>query len=195
MQHGILVLLVVACVSVTFAKGRTEQGQEEAFPDMLGTFSGLADWYEFNTTPEEGDPMSLGSDIINYKQNTRLKLTEQTGPFVRGGEWYEDNSAPGGWAFVANLYGIITHVPGTADNIYSVRLSEWLNEKEGELVDSVETIGSFHGQLQLEGATSEANSAINNNTISRVMQLALDYTGGTARRNKFGAQHMVLTKN
>ena len=80
---------------------------------MIGTFSGMADWYEFTTAPDQkqGDPSSLGSAIINYKQNTRLTLMEQTGPFVRGSEYYEDSTAPDGWKFVANLYGIITHEP------------------------------------------------------------------------------------
>ena len=169
--------------------------KEETYPDMIGTFSGMADWYEFTTAPDQkqGDPSSLGSAIINYKQNTRLTLMEQTGPFVRGSEYYEDSSAPDGWKFVANLYGIITHEPseqaGKEATTYRVRLSEWLNEDESEQRASVETIGAFMGRLQLTGSSNDSSSGGNS-----TMQLLLDYTGRTMGRDKFGAQHMVLTK-
>ncbi len=158
----ILLFSLFACVSAA------------EFPSVIGTFSGMADWYEFTTKPD--DSSSLGSDIVNYKQDTRLTFSQQQGPFFRGKEYYADDSYPDGWKFVANLYGIMTEKmshDSSKTAAYSMRIDEWLNDDTADLDSSIETIGSFAGVLL-------------NDTLT------IDYTGGTKSRNKFGAQQMVL---
>ena len=154
---------------------------DNAFPSMIGSFEGNADWYEFTTNPGS----EYGSDIINYKQLTRLSFTEQEGPFFRGQEYYKDDSKPNGWAFVASLYGIMTkqqHQLGD-EVIYSVRFSEYLNQNKTVIESSLETIGSFSGTL----ATSTA--------ATKPFSMNVAYTGNTSDQKKYGAQHMVLTKS
>ncbi len=156
-----LLLLVVAATS-------------SEFPQVVGTFQGMADWYEFMVDESE----DFGGSIINYQQNTKLIWTEQQGPFFRGSEYYEDPSYPTGWKFVCNLYGIMTEKTNQKGT-YSVRISEYLNEDIGKLEKSTETIGIFTGTLI--------------NSTNSVPEFSLEYTGETMKRNKFGAQHFVAT--
>ena len=163
----LMCVLLFAVVSVTATS---------EFPSVVGIFSGMADWYEFKTTPNDIKSHPLGSDIINYKQDTRLVFTEQQGPFFRGTEYYADETQLEGWAFVANLYGIMTEMAELDGKpVYSMRIDEWLNESSADLESSDVTVGSFTGIL-------------NNDTLS------VEYTGGTKSRNKFGAQHIVMKK-
>ena len=97
------------------------------------------------------------------------------GPFFRGTEYYEDSSQPTGWAFVANLYGIMTASPNKA-GVYTLRINEFLNEDSAAQDASDVTVGVFTGQLS--NCTAEP-------------EMSLQYTGGTKVRNKFGAQHLV----
>jgi hypothetical protein len=144
----------------------------ESFPSLLGTFQGEADWYEFtvDTTKE------MGSDIINYKQLTNIVVTEQQGPFFRGKEYYADSSAPNGWAFVADLFGIISRT--RTQGLYSVRFNEWLNEPTAQVDKSSETLGVFSGVL-------DYNSSSSSNKEEQAPFMALEYTGGTRAADKY----------
>lgn len=150
MMHNMFYLALTAFV-VTAATAAD-------FPDVTGSFNGMANWFEFTTDPSK----EYGSDIINYKQNTRLSFTEQEGPFFRGKEYYQDNSQPTGWKFVASLYGIMTK---QADDIYSVRFSEYLNQNKTTIDNSIETIGLFTGTLH--------------QVKHSPLTMKIDYTGGT----------------
>ena len=144
----------------------------------------MADWYEFQV--DTSVPAGLGGPITNYQQNTRLTFTEQQGPFFRGKEYYADSSEPTGWKFVANLYGIMSRSGRTDDNgLYSVRINEWLNEEPDALQQSIETVGVFTGVMSYNSSTSPDHDA------GSVPEIAVEYTGQTKARNKFGAQHFV----
>jgi hypothetical protein len=64
--------LVVALVCLLVVK---TAGAAGAFPNVLGTFMGMADWYEFKVDASK----PLGGAIANYQQNARLVFTEQEG--------------------------------------------------------------------------------------------------------------------
>jgi len=46
-----------------------------AYPNVIGTFMGMADWYEFKVDASK----TMGGEVSNYQQNTRLVFTEQKG--------------------------------------------------------------------------------------------------------------------
>jgi hypothetical protein len=80
--YMIIALVLTACVilGVVLSKSRHSSAAagaqvESAYPNVKGTFQGLADWYEFNVDKS----ITNGGPIINYKQNTQLVFTEQTG--------------------------------------------------------------------------------------------------------------------
>ena len=140
-----------------------------------GRFEGQADWYEFVVDPNK----QLGGDIVNFKQYTRIEICEQTGPFIRGTEWYQESE--NSWKFVANLFGIISPMSPTLNNkMFSVRMEEWLNEPTHDVDTSRETLGLFTGVLTQD-------------VSSNASVLSLQYTGATRKVDKFGAQHMQLS--
>ncbi len=98
-------------------------------------------------------------------------------------EYYEDASAPTGWTFSSNLYGIMTHT--TTSGTYSVRINEWLNADSKTINSSNDTIGSFTGFLNTLSAPPLP-------PLPMIPQMTLEYTGETKMRNKFGAQHLIV---
>jgi len=63
-----LLILAILCVVMPTALAN-------AFPSVVGTFMGMADWYEFKV--DVSKPM--GGEVANYQQKTRLVFTEQEG--------------------------------------------------------------------------------------------------------------------
>jgi hypothetical protein len=156
------------------------------WPSVIGTFQGLADWYEFQV--DLASPASLGGEVSNYQQDTRLTFLEQEGPFFRGKEYYADSTQPDGWKFVANLFGIMSRAnlqQWNRNGDFVIRINEWLNQDASALDASTETVGSFTGYLVYN------NNSTGSPTGADVPQMYLEYTGQTKARNKFGAQHFV----
>jgi len=67
MNNLLVALVCLLVVNTACATG--------VFPNVLGTFMGMAEWYEFNVDTSK----PLGGDVTNYQQNTRLVFTEQQG--------------------------------------------------------------------------------------------------------------------
>ncbi len=181
-SHSLLLVSIAALVVL-----RTVQGAPiGTWPNVIGTFQGLADWYEFQV--DLATPASVGGPISNYQQDTRLTFTEQEGPFFRGKEYYADSSQPNGWKFVANLFGIMSRVnvdKWNRNGEFVIRINEWLNQDASALDASAETVGSFSGYLIYNNNSTGSPTGVD------APEMSLEYTGQTKARNKFGAQHFV----
>ena len=171
-----MLLLTFFLIAITMAVAKVQDPED--FPDLMGVYEGMANWYEFETAPKLEDPK-----ILHFKQNTRIEITEQEGPFIRGKEYYADSSTESGWKFTMRVFGIISRLKTWTqkDNQFSIRMQEWLNEPTKDVMQSSETMGTFTGVFYQ-----------NSSSLDDYNQMALQYTGNTKMADKYGAQHMLL---